>query len=248
MRPLVSVVIPTKSNPSGLQATVEALWAIDHERIEIIVVDGGGCDETKAWLLQNQARIQHIRSASDGGVYEAMNYGLQCARGNWVWFAGAGDLPVASTWLEFLGTLPGAEEDTQLHVFGVAIGEDREGGVPAHYPGRWDASMCWRNTTHHQGVVYARELIHVRRFDPALRVLADYALHLSMWMDGQQAEVHEATWAKAASGGLSRQFHADLYREEWRFKRTVLKGWRKAVHPFWLAGKYAIKKALGSRA
>ena len=39
---LISAVIPTKSNLAGLKATVEALWAIDSERIEIIVVDGGG--------------------------------------------------------------------------------------------------------------------------------------------------------------------------------------------------------------
>lgn len=247
MRPFLSTIIPTKSNPKGLQATVEALWAIDSERIEIIVVDGGGCDESKAWLLQNQSRIQHIRSAADGGVYQAMNYGLQCAGGDWVWFAGAGDLPVATSWREFLEAPREIEECARLHVFGVAMGENREGGVPGHYPGRWDASMCWRNTTHHQGVVYARELIQSRRFDPTLRVLADYALHLSMWADGLKAQVHEATWAKAASGGLSRQFNAELYREEWRFKRKVLKGWRKAAHPFWLAGKFAMKQAVGSR-
>jgi glycosyltransferase involved in cell wall biosynthesis len=247
MRPIVSAVIPTKSNPSGLRATVEALWAIDADRIEVIVVDGGGCDETKAWLLEHQDYIQHIRSAADGGVYEAMNYGLQCAGGNYVWFAGAGDLPDASTWREFLGATTETDERPQLLVFGVAIGEDREGGVPAHYPGRWDASMYWRNTTHHQGVLYTRELIQARRFDPSLRVLADYALHLSMWVDGLKAEVREATWALAASGGLSRQFNADLYREEWRFKRKMLKGWRKAFHPIWLASKYAIKQVMGSR-
>ena len=247
MRPLLSAIIPTKSSPTELEATVKALWDIDTERIEIIIVDGGGCPETKDWLLQNQSRIQHIRSAPDGGVYEAMNYGLQCAGGDWVWFAGAGDMPVASTWRAFLEAHCEDEEPAFINVFDVAIGEDREGGVPAHYPARWDASMCWRNTTHHQGVVYARELIQSRRFDPSLRVLADYALHLSMWVDGQRATVHEATWAHAASGGLSRQFNANLYREEWRFKRMVLTGWRKAVHPFWLIGKYAMKQAMGGR-
>ena len=44
---LISAVIPTKSNLEGLKATVETLWAIDADRIEIIVVDGGGCNATK---------------------------------------------------------------------------------------------------------------------------------------------------------------------------------------------------------
>lgn len=243
--PIISVVIPTKSNPQGLQATVEALWAIDPERIELIVVDGGGCSATKDWLLAHQHRIQHIRSATDGGVYDAMNYGKECARGAWVWFAGAGDLPVADAWHQFLEEAVNPSEEMEphrIHVFGVQTGEDREGGVPAHYPARWDGSMVWRNTTHHQGVLYARSLIQAHTFDASLRVLADYAMHLEMWTNEEAAKVHPFTWARAASGGLSRQFDAQLYLEEWRFKRRILRGWLKAIHPFWLTAKYLGKR------
>ena len=116
---LISAVIPTKSNLAGLKATVETLWAIDSERIEIIVVDGGGCNATKSWLLENQHRIHHIRSAADGGVYPAMNYGKQCASGQWVWFAGAGDLPHAATWKAIFDGTEALNAECALHVFGV---------------------------------------------------------------------------------------------------------------------------------
>ena len=129
----------------------------------------------------NQPRIHHIRSAPDGGVYQAMNYGKQCASGAWVWFAGAGDLPSAQTWAAFLADSEALNSACPLHVFGVELDNDREGGVPARYPARWDRSMRWRNTTHHQGMLYRRDLIQSRAFDPAYRVLADYALHLALW-------------------------------------------------------------------
>lgn len=238
----ISVVIPTKSNLNGLRATVEALWSIDPHRIEIIVVDGGGCAETKAWLLTHQHRIHHIRSAADGGVYPAMNYGKQCASGHWVWFAGAGDLPRAESWREFLEEDDSTEDAPALHVFGVELGDDREGGVPARYPARWDSSMQWRNTTHHQGVLYRRDLIQSCTFDPSFRVLADYALHLSLWTQGIDVATHEETWSQVASGGLSRAFHARLYREEWKMKKEVLSGWIKWAQPFWLTGKYFAKR------
>lgn len=242
--PIISVVIPTKSNLNGLKATAEALWNIDEERIELIVIDGGGCTATKEWLLDEQHRIAHMRSATDGGVYDAMNYGKECASGDWVWFAGAGDLPVQAAWQRFLETQTSEPEDEQpgIHVFGVQTSEDREGGVPAHYPARWDESMIWRNTTHHQGVLYARTLIQAHRFDASLRVLADYALHLTLWSKQEPARVQDETWAVAASGGLSRKFDVGLYAEEWRFKRKTLRGWRKAIHPFWLTGKYLSKR------
>lgn len=237
------MVIPTKSNLSGLKATVEALWAIDNERIELIVIDGGGCDATKKWLLANQSRIHHIRSAADGGVYPAMNYGKQCASGSWVWFAGAGDLPHAPTWSSFLDNA--FESDCELHVFGVELGDDREGGVPARYPARWDDSMRWRNTSHHQGILYRRSLIQSHSFDPSFRVLADYALHLSFWAEGVAVAIHDETWSHVASGGLSRTFQPNLYLEEWRLKKRTLSGWVKWVHPFWLTGKYLAKRFSG---
>ena len=239
---IVSVVIPTKSNLSGLKATVEALWAIDSQQIEIIVVDGGGCAGTKAWLIANQARIHHIRSAADGGVYQAMNYGKQCASGAWVWFAGAGDLPSAATWEAFLVDTEALASDHPLHIFGVELDNEREGGVPARYSARWDRSMQWRNTTHHQGVLYRRSLIQSHAFEPTYRVLADYALHLNLWTNGVQAAIHSETWSHVASGGLSRSFHSSLYQEEWRLKKKTLSGWAKWVHPFWLTGKYLSKR------
>lgn len=239
---LVSVVIPTKSNLKGLKATVEGLWAIDPQRIEIIVIDGGGCPATKAWLVSNQSRINHIRSASDGGVYQAMNYGKQCASGAWVWFAGAGDLPSAETWTAFLTNSEALESDCPLHVFGVELDNEREGGVPARYPARWDSSMQWRNTTHHQGILYRRSLIQSHAFELAYRVLADYALHLTLWKHGVKATLHEETWSHVASGGLSRSFKASLYREEWQLKKKTLSGWIKWVQPLWLTGKYLLKR------
>ena len=239
---LISAVIPTKSNLPGLKATVEALWAIDSERIEIIVVDGGGCNATKSWLLENQHRIHHIRSAADGGVYPAMNYGKQCASGQWVWFAGAGDLPHAASWKAIFDGAESLDAECALHVFGVELGDDREGGVPARYPARWDSSMQWRNTTHHQGMLYRRDLIQSRAFDPAYRVLADYALHIALWVEGIPVAVHGETWAHAASGGLSRAFRPSLYREEWRLKKNALNGWVKWIQPLWLTGKYLAKR------
>ena len=241
-RYVISAVIPTKTNLGGLKTTIEALWAIAPNRIEIIVIDGGGCDETKTWLLSNQKRIHHIRSAADSGVYPAMNYGKQCASGAWIWFAGAGDLPNPEVWNDFLKNRELLDSECSLHVFSVALGDDREGGVPAHYPARWDSSMQWRNTSHHQGLLYRRSLIQSRMFNPSYRVLADYALNLTLWMEGVEVILHDQTWSHVASGGLSRTFNKSLYREEWKLKKNVLSGWIKWLHPIWLLGKYLAKQ------
>lgn len=241
MEATISVIIPVKSDPNGLATTVDALLKIDRNHVEIIVVDGGGCPTTQSWLLEHQHEIDHVRSAKDGGVYDAMNYGKSCATGKWIWFLGAGDIPSVSA-LEYLVNLPAEQQEIPLHIFSVQMDADREAGVPASYPARWDASMYWRNTTHHQGVVYRRDLLKDRKFNAKWKVLSDYALHLSLFQSGIPFETHDRILANVKSGGLSRKFHAGLYREEWNVKRQILSGWRKWVQPVWLLVKFTSKQ------
>ena len=244
VQPLLSIIIPVKDNLSGLQKTLDVVFALNQptKLIELIVIDGGGCRHTEQFLLENQHRIHHIRSATDSGIYHAMNYGKGCATAPWVWFCGAGDLPVKETWLAFLPEMKSWAAD-ELHVFGVDLGHEREIGVPSHYPPRWDESLIWRNTTHHQGVIYPREVIQASDFKPAYSILADYAMHLHFWSAGVQASLHDATWSLIETGGVSRNFGVRLYWQEWKLKRRTIRGWKRAVQPFWLLIKFGFKKS-----
>jgi glycosyltransferase involved in cell wall biosynthesis len=247
-RPLLSIVIPVKKDLIGLQKTLEILFRLNEQspELELIVIDGGGCEETAKFLLQNQHRIQHIRSSADAGIYQAMNYGKGCATGRWVWFCGAGDLPNEATWEVTLFDMKAWQQD-RLHILGVDLGDGREAGVPAHYPPRWDDSLIWRNTTHHQGVIYPLSVIQATDFDPNFSVLADYAVHLHFWASGIQAVLHNATWSFIKTGGVSRRVGLRLYWQEWRLKRRTIRGWRLIPQPLWLLIKFGFKKTGISR-
>ena len=239
----LAVVIPVKDNFQGLQKTLEVLWketAIS-EHVEIAVVDAGTCPETSHWLLLQDHRIEHVRSAKDNGVYDAMNYGKNTVNAPWIWFLGAGDTPDQETLCSVLDSIK-MWDTQQLQIHGVAI-ESPENGVPAHYPARWDSSMIWRNTTHHQGVIYPAEQLKAHVFNVEHSILADYGLHLSLFQQGIEAQLHPQTICKVEAGGVSRRFNANLYREEWKVKKSVLQGPTKWVHPLWLLVKYVFKKS-----
>ena len=238
----LAVVIPVKDNFEGLKKTLEAIWLDDRlvDGIEIAVIDAGTCAETSQWLLLQDHRIEHIRSAKDNGVYDAMNYGKNTVNATWIWFLGAGDVPEQEALHAVLEDI-GSWDSEEIHVHGVGI-NNPEHGVPSHYPARWDQSMIWRNTTHHQGVLYSSELLEAHQFNTDHRVLADYGLHLDLYQKGIKAHLHPETICTVESGGISRRFDANLYREEWNVKKTVLKGPIKWVHPFWLILKYCFKK------
>lgn len=239
----LAIVIPVKDDFEGLKKTLEAIWLDSRlsDGIEIAVIDAGSCEETRQWLLIQDHRIAHIRSAQDDGVYDAMNYGKNTVNASWIWFLGAGDLIETATVHAVLDEIE-TWDAQEVHVFGVGI-EQPEQGVPSHYPARWDQSMIWRNTTHHQGVLYSSALFESLSFNAAHRVLADYGLHLTLFLRGIKANLHPSMICKVASGGLSRRFNANLYREEWAVKKTILQGPKKWIHPVWLFAKYCFKKS-----
>jgi len=234
----LAVVLPCKNDLEGLRATWNALLPY-RPYLEIALLDGGSTDGTTEALLAGEFEADHIVIGVDTGIYDAMNRGWARTQAPWVWFLGAGDLPDPAG-IEAVVALP--EGRDRLQIFRVDLMEPREPGVPDHYPARWDDSLVWRHTTHHQGVVYPRNLLPHPPFDTSLRVLGDYSLHLGLFGAGVQADLHPQRLCSVRAGGKSRTFHAGLYREEWRMKRTRLKGARRLCQPVWLAGKYAFKR------
>ena len=238
MNPLLSVVVPVLEAASALDRTrksleplLEAGWA------ELVVQDG------TPGAMGLEAKGVRWFAELDSGLYDGMNRGLKRVHGQWVLFAGAGD--------EWIG---GDEVRRALEravgpmvVFRTEMARPLEPGVPASYPARWDGSMRWHNTTHHQGVCYRVSALPESPFDVRWRTLADYAFHLQLWASGWEADLQEAAAMRAAPGGVSRRFGWGLYREEWRMKASVL-GWGAAVAQGpWLGAKWAFKRLAGLR-
>lgn len=234
----LAVVIPCLNDLEGLKATWEVLAGV-REQLEVAIVDGGSTDGTAEALLAGAFDADHIAIGEDSGIYDAMNRGFARTAAPWVWFLGAGDLPDVEG-LRAFWHLPSATEE--VHIFRVDLLPPREPGVPDHYPARWDRSLVWRHTTHHQGVIYPRHRLPARPFDDRFKVLADYGLHLKLLLSGVQAQLHPERLCAVQPGGKSRTFHAGLYREEWHLKRELLRGVSRWLQPVWIAGKFAFKR------
>ena len=128
--------------------------------------------------------------------------------------------------------------DDTLQLGGVQL-PDAEPGVPEHYPARWDRSLY---AQHHPPSGHRLPDAFLRRvggFSTEYRVLADYARNLSLFLDGAAAHwVPGEDWVSVLPGGVSRQFDAALYAEEWALKRALLPpGWARWCQPLWMRAK-----------
>lgn len=89
--PWVSIITVVYNSKELLAATIESIAAQDNEDYEYLVIDGGSKDGTFELLSQYEQHINYWQSQADHGLYDAMNKGLQMARGKYIWYINSGD-------------------------------------------------------------------------------------------------------------------------------------------------------------
>lgn len=90
--PLLSIIVATYNAAAYIDPTIRSLLeqSIDPQLVEIVVVDGASSDDTIERVKDSGLSVV-LRSAPDDGIYDAMNTGVEMARGRWVQFLNAGD-------------------------------------------------------------------------------------------------------------------------------------------------------------
>ncbi|UCD33432.1 MAG: glycosyltransferase family 2 protein [Desulfobacterales bacterium] len=81
--PEVSVIIPTFNRAKIVPKAIDSALQQTYRDYEIIVVDDGSTDNTKAVLEPYDDKIEY-RYKDNGGISSARNYGIKLARGRYV--------------------------------------------------------------------------------------------------------------------------------------------------------------------
>jgi glycosyltransferase involved in cell wall biosynthesis len=81
LKPLVSIIVPSFNQGKFIRETIESCLSQDYRPIEILVMDGGSKDQTVAVLKSFDAPELQWWSEPDRGVVDAVNKGLERAKG-----------------------------------------------------------------------------------------------------------------------------------------------------------------------
>lgn len=118
---MISVVTVTYNNFSELQKTVESLASV-RDRIEHIVVNGGQCERTKAYLREYRGKSI---SEPDRGISDAFNKGVRMATGSGIVFLNSGDVLIHPEYFEWAESHLTSKDFT----FSDILFDDAVGGV-----------------------------------------------------------------------------------------------------------------------
>lgn len=90
-KPLLTVITVVFNGVKTLEMTIKSVIEQSYDNIEYIVIDGGSSDGTVDLIRQYEYEIDYWVSEKDKGIYDAMNKGIQLAKGKWVALLNADD-------------------------------------------------------------------------------------------------------------------------------------------------------------
>jgi hypothetical protein len=195
MNPILSIVTITREDPEGLTRTVESLggWLSDR-RIEHVVVTA---KNSVTCELGADSRVEEQRSS---GISGAFNEGLECCRGEWVWFLNSGDAVhegLDPGWLLSLLAV------TRANIVTGALHFDGESAPrPMPYLSyQWPLIACW--LAHPATLVRRETLLSVGGFAERWRIAMDYDLWFRLLRRGAIVDVVSVPFARFDVKGLS---------------------------------------------
>lgn len=243
---MISIITVTFNAEQFLERTLESIWKQSSDNFEVIIVDGASKDGTADIIRKfpnqyyssmseamgrcaDRKRIHWI-SERDKGLYDAMNKGIDMAKGDFVWFMNAGDQIYDNHVIECVESHLAAAPDSDV-VYGQTMIVNESGECLGDRAKRAPEKLTLNSLLN--GMVVCHQSILVKRslashYDLNYRISADFD-----W----ECRVLKASKANCyVDGYLSRFLHAGISsqhrKESWKERFSIMVnhfGWVRTI-------------------
>lgn len=236
----LSVVTVCLNARDTIAEAVESVRRQTHGEVEHIVVDGASTDGTLDVLNRYRDGFGCLISEPDGGLYDAMNKGIEAATGDYLGFLNSDDVYHHDKVLATISDALSVGDRDAAHADLVYVGRDNPEKVVRYWrskpyePGMFEAG--W-HPAHPTLFVKTSLLKAIGGFDTRYRYHADFDLMVRLFIERKVSSVHiPEVLVRMRTGGQSTRSLRNIYRgnrESWEIAHRF----GVANSPIWIARK-----------
>jgi len=199
--PRCSIIIPTFNSAKTLARALDSIIGQTFADFEILIVDGLSTDGTLDIIAGYSRKDNRIRllSEQDKGIYDAMNKGIDLAKGDWLYFLGSDDRLYSS---DVLASVLG---DPANQAFDVLYGNVFGTVFNGIYDGEFTAEKILDRNICHQAIFFRKEVFaRTGKYDLRFRGYADWDHNFRWFLPGSFRKKYlDLVMAEYAEGGFS---------------------------------------------
>lgn len=197
----LSVITINYNNRDGLQRTIDSVVGQSFTDYEWIVIDGGSTDGSRNMIEQYAERFAYWCSEPDSGIYNAMNKGIEHAKGDWFLFLNSGDWLYDSTVLQKVFFEP---HDADI-LYGDVMYHwpDNRGMELDEKPEKLSLYFFYKDTLCHQATFYKKKIFNSHSYNEKYRICSDWALYIQLIQEGYRFQHLPICIVNFAQDGIS---------------------------------------------
>jgi glycosyltransferase involved in cell wall biosynthesis len=210
----ISVITVVKDNLEGLIHTINSIQKQDFFDWEVIIIDGGNSIEVYDYINKlNDIRFI-LKQGPDKGIYDAMNKGIACSKGEILNFLNTGDLYLSSNVLTLVNLSSMLiQERAPYMIKGLAR------TLTKTKPERLNYISLMRRCPNHQSVFYHRDCFK-KLYNNKYKLISDWA-HFFENLNRIKIIYIDLELINYKGGGVADNIYSHLVAWKERFMHSV---------------------------
>lgn len=243
---LVTVVTVAYNCVDSIEATLLSVINQSSRDIEYIVVDGGSTDGTAQIIQKYEQDIDYWISERDGGIYNAMNKGIDLSTGRWISFMNAGDRFHSSRTVENISRFL----DQRFAVVAGAVQYIYDANNRRTRHMHLKFTGFYLEVPHHQASFINNALMKSFKYDESFRIRADLYFMTLLHAKGHTFRLVEEVVCDVDTSGVSSGLTKRHVEEDIRAGSLVIRHYRLKsylYHAFYVFPRLMVRKLLPKR-
>lgn len=189
-----SIVTVCFNAENDIEETIRSVIGQNFKDYEYVVIDGNSTDNTTNIIRKYENKLDVFLSEENHGVYNAMNKGIKCSKGDYIYFLNAGDRFLHDEVLTLINNAINRLKMPKLFLGSVIRFSTRTGftkKITYHFK-KLDLIGIIEKTLNHQAIFVSKDTFQsIGLFREDLKIKADHEWFIRMFCSDNQRLYYE---------------------------------------------------------